>query len=268
MNASLFKAMLKVHGKNLAGYALGAVIYQWLIIWIYPSVSESSGLNEVIKSMPPSIQKAFGLESGFNNVGSFLAGEFYGLLFLLILIVFSVMTSIQLISKLVDRGSMAYLLATPVSRLKVAFTQMLLLVTGLAVICVSTTLGGLSGIELFIEDPVVDRQAFIELNTLGFLLFSVIAGYSFLISCLMNDEKKALGAAAGLTIIFFAVNMVSKLSEELSWMKNITIFSLYNPQDIMQGEVSVLPLGVSLAVGAAILFVLALFSFKNRDLPL
>ncbi|MDP4172195.1 MAG: ABC transporter permease subunit, partial [Bacillota bacterium] len=147
MSMPLFKAMFKIHGKNIFSYAFGAVMYQWLIIWIYPSIAKSSGMNDLLKSMPASIQRAFGLQSGFEKIGGFLAGEFYGLLFVLILIIFTVMISIQLISRLIDNTSMAYLLSTPVSRSKIVITQISMLLFGLFVICGFTAVGGLMGIS-------------------------------------------------------------------------------------------------------------------------
>ncbi|PLR95045.1 hypothetical protein [Bacillus sp. T33-2] len=119
-----------------------------------------------------------------------------------------------------------------------------------------------------IENPVFNQQSFTELNLIGFLLFLVIGGYSFLFSCAINDEKRALGAAAGLTVIFFGLNLVSKLSEDLSWIENITLFSLFNPQAIIRGAAALLPISTGLLMGALLLFGLSVVTFKNRDLPL
>lgn len=268
MNAALFKAMLKAHGQNLFSYAIGAMLYEWLIIWVYPSIAGSSGLNDVIKSMPESLQKAFGMQGGIQQLSDYLASEFYGLLFLLILMVYSVMTAVQLVARLVDQGSMAYLLATPVSRTKIAVTQAVTLLVGLFVITLFTTLGGLLGVHWFLDHVAFDTKLFLQINLVGFLLFAVIGGYSFFFSCTLNDEKRTLGAAATLTVAFFAFDMIAKLSDKLAWLSHITIFTAFRPQEIARGTYEVLPTALGLGVAALLLFALGIVQFRRRDLPL
>jgi ABC-2 type transport system permease protein len=267
MNMTLFKTMTKIQLRDIMSYSFGAILYQWLIIWIYPSVAKS-GINDLLKSMPESMLKAIGMGGGIQKLGDFLAGEFYGLLYLLLMIVFTLMTSIRLIAKLIDRGSMAYLLSTPVSRVKIVTTQIMVLTIGLFTISVFTTLGGITGSRLFVEHSNLDSGAFIQMNIVGFLLFLLVGGYSFVFSCLINDEKKAMGVVACITIVFYACNLVSKMSDKLDWLKYVSIFTVFNPQEIMRGNYNIIP-GVSgLAIASILLFILSIAIFKRRDLPL
>lgn len=269
MNLALFNAMLKTRGKSLFSFAIGALIYEWLIIWIWPSFKNAGNLEEVMSMFPEEVLKAFGFEKGgFDNLSSFLSTEFYGFLFVVILIIYSIMTAIHLIARFVDQGSMAYLLATPVSRAKVAVTQATFLLFGLFLICLFTTFGGWAGAQLLIDDPAFDVAPFIQINLLGFLLFSVIGGYSFLISCLFNDEKRALGAAAGLTLLFYAMDMIGKLSEDLGWVRDLSIFSLFRPTEIAMGTYDVLPTALGLGLATLVLLAAAVQIFRKRDLPL
>jgi ABC-2 type transport system permease protein len=269
MNRSLFQAMLKVNANNIMNYALGIVIYQWLVIWIFPSIAGNNSVNDMLKSMPENLLKAMGMEGGISQLNDYLANEFYGLIFVLIMMVFSVMSAVQLIARLVDRGSMAYLLATPVSRTQFAVTQAVVLVIGLVIIAAFSIGGGLLGINWFIDDPGnFDRANFIWLNVVGLALFLAVGAYSFLFSAIMDDEKKALGVAATITVLFYGMDMAAKLSDKLHWMKNITIFSLYKPAEIAKGTFDVWPATLGLTAGAIVLFGIAVAMFKKRDLPL
>jgi ABC-2 type transport system permease protein len=266
MNLPLLKTMTKLQIKDISSYALGAILYQWLIIWIYPSIA-NSGINDLLESMPESMLKAMGMDGGIKGLGDFLAGEFYGLLYLLIMMVFTLMLSIRLIAKLIDQGSMVYILSTPLSRASIVITQILVLVIGLFAISCFTTIGGITGSKLFVDSSSLDSIAFIKMNLVGFLLFLVIGSYSFIFSCLFNDEKKALGFAAGLTIVFYAVNLVSKMSTKLGWMENISVFSLFKPQEIMKGTFNILTCA-ALFAASILLFAISVLIFKKRDLPL
>ncbi|MED1203851.1 ABC transporter permease subunit [Heyndrickxia acidicola] len=269
MSSALLIAMLKTTGKNIFSYAFGAAFYVILIIWIYPSVAHSDALNQVLKQMPSNYLSAFGLQGGMaGNLSGFLAGEYYGLLFIIILMIYSVMTSSQLIARFIDRGSMAYLLSTPNSRVKVAGTQAILLVFGLLMIVLFTTIAGLAGAAWMIKGGNLSVSRFVTINLMGFLLFFVITGYSFLFSCLFNDEKRALTLSGLLTIIFFALDLAAKLSDRLSWIKSLTIFTCFHPSDIARGGVNIWPSAIGLAIAGVLLYSIALYIFKKRDLPL
>jgi ABC-2 type transport system permease protein len=267
MNLTLFATMLRMHGKKIFGISLVSFFYLWMLISVFPSFS-TEDVEMIMKKMPEEIMKAFGFEKGFTNLTEFLSGEYYGFLYLIIMMIFSVMTAIQLVARLVDRGSMAYLLTSSVSRLRVAVTQALVLLFGLFMIGLFTTLGGITGDQIILEKPELDVSRFVELNLVGFLLFSVVAGYSFLFSCLFNDDRKAMSLSGILTTAFYAMDLVGKLSDKMEWLRSLTIFSLFEPMKIVRGEVDLWANVAVLGGLTALLFACAILIFVKRDLPL
>lgn len=268
MNMSLFKANLRSQSKNFFSYALGSLLYLWILIWVFPSIVSTEGVNKLIDSMPESLLKATGLTGGIQEFNSFLAGEYYGLVFVLLLMIFSVTVSTQLVAHHVDKGSMAYLLTTPVSRTKVAFTQAITLVSGLLIIVLVTYVGGLIGVTWFLGDHEINHELFLKMNLVGGLLFLVVCSYSFFFSCIFNDEKQSLGASAGLTIFFYGIDMVGKLSEDFEWLRNFSIFNLFRPQEIVSGNYDVGIVSIVLFSVAVLIFAISITVFKKRDLPL
>ncbi|MGV3487788.1 MAG: ABC transporter permease subunit [Tuberibacillus sp.] len=195
-----------------------------------------------------------------------MSGEFYGLLFLIILSIYSIMLSTQLIARLVDRGSMAFLLSSPTSRIQIAVTQAVVIITGLLVIILITILGGFSGTAWLVDDVTLDAAHFIQLNLMGFLLFFVISGYSFLFSCLFNDEKRALSTSATITLLFYILDLVGKMSDKFDVFRHFSIFSLFNAQDIAYGTEPILYKAIGLGVAGIILFVAGVIIFRRKDL--
>ncbi|MED2647918.1 ABC transporter permease subunit, partial [Bacillus thuringiensis] len=157
MNKQLFLASLKETQKSILSYACGAALYLWLLIWIFPSMVSAKGLNELIAAMPDSVKKIVGMESPIQNVMDFLAGEYYSLLFIIILTIFCVTVATHLIARHVDKGAMAYLLATPVSRVQIAITQATVLILGLLIIVSVTYVAGLVGAEWFLQDNNLNK---------------------------------------------------------------------------------------------------------------
>lgn len=268
MNKQLFFANLKEVQKSIWSYAIGSALYLWVLIWIFPSLLSAKGLNEMMEAMPDSLKKVAGMENPIQNVNDFLAGKYYGMLFIIILTIFTVTVATHLIARHVDRGAMAYLLATPVSRVKIALTQVVVLVLGLALIVFVTYGAGILGTTLFLEGHSLNQELFFKMNLVGFLVFLVVAAYSFFFSCICNDERKALRLSASITILFYILDMVGKLSEKLEWMRNISLFTLFRPEEIVAGTYNIWPVSIGLLCGAVVIFTVAIALFKKRYLPL
>lgn len=268
MNGKLYRTMLKVYSKSITSYAIGSALYLWLIIALYPSIANAKGLQELMQSLPQGFLKAFDMEAGFQSLGDFIAGKYYGSLLVVILAIFSLITASQLIAKLVERGSMAYLLATPNSRRTISVTQALVLITGLLVIVGATTVTGLLVGIYGIEGTDFQTAGFLKVNLMVFLLFFVVSGYAFLFSCWLNDEKQALGISAVITMLFYGADFAGKLSENLEWTRNISLFSLFDPVGIANESVSIVGSSLFLAILGIILYSIGTFLFQKRDLPL
>ncbi|MCY8000620.1 ABC transporter permease subunit [Bacillus haynesii] len=270
MNLSLYKQMLRTNMKGIMSYAVGSAFYILLILGIYPSIAgNAEDIEKMIKSMPEGFLNAFGFENGLGNLEDFMSGEYYGLIFIVILSIFSVMLSTKLLAKLVDQGSMAYILSAPTTRGKVAFTQAAVLTTGLLIIMAVTTAAGLAGYHLMLDgDYDFNVSRFLVLNLLGFLLFFAVGGISFLFSAISNDEKRALGLSGGITFLFFSFDLLGKLSEKTEWLRSLSVFSLFRPGDIVNGSADIAQVSFVLAAVGFAAFALSILIFKKRDLPL
>jgi ABC-2 type transport system permease protein len=260
--------MMKVHLKGFLNYSIGSAFYIVLMFWLYPGIaSNAEALDRIVGAMPEGVGKAFGL-NGFGSAEAFISGEYYGLILLLILSIVCVQASTQLMARLVDQGSMAYLLSAPTTRRKVALAQACVLTTGLLLIMGVTTAAGFAGDAWFLGDYDFDTARFVHLNLMAFLLFFAVGGITFLVSSSSNDEKKALGLSGLIAFGFFSLDLIGKLGENVEWMRSLTLFSLYRPGDIIAGGAD---LGVTAAVLAAVglaAFGAAIVRFQRRDLPL
>lgn len=113
MNRALFVAILRINARTIAGYLISVIFYLWLLIWVYPSFAGSQSFNALLQKMPRGLMKALGYSVGTTHLGGFLAGEFYSLLYLVIMGMYAITTATKLIARPIDNGSMAYLLVTP-----------------------------------------------------------------------------------------------------------------------------------------------------------
>lgn len=269
MNGSLYLQMMKAHSKLFLSFGIASAAYVALMTSLFPMLEDNmEEIDGLIDMFPEALLRALGLES-FNSYGQFISAEYYGLFYLLILGVFSVIISIHLFARLIDRGSMAYLLSTRVSRAQIAITQVLVLISGLLIIHLLTFGSGyLAGALVIDTENAIAFSEFFKINFVGFLLFFAVGGYSLLISSLFNDEKIAFAAAGGLTFLFYGMDMVGKIVIDIDWIRNFTLFSLYEPGKIASHDTNILmPSLILLGIGL-VTCVVAVLIFRKRNLPL
>lgn len=257
MNIVLVRTMLKQQSKVLLGYMSGVFIYLFLVLMSYPLFADSQELNQALQSLPEPLLVALGLQGSMSDVNNYMAMNFYNSLYLYILMAFTVMTATGLISRHVDRGSMAYLLGTPVSRIRIAASQGVVLLIGLVLVMLAAYLAGIIGVPLFAKDASFDHLVFLQINLSAFLVFLVISAFSFLVSCLVNEEKQAMAISFGITLVLYFIDMASKMASQLEWLKYFTIFSFFKPQTLIAEGGSglwldaLILLCMSVAIGAA-----------------
>jgi ABC-2 type transport system permease protein len=268
VSAALFRTMLKTNASTILSYAIGMSAYLWLFIWVYPSLTKSTALNSLLQSLPQGMLQLLGYQAGVSQVSDFLSGEFYGLIYLIILAIYAITTATKLMARAVDNGSMAYLLSTPVSRTRVALTQAAVLVVGVAIIGGLTTVAGLLGVQWFVHKPGLNVGHFVEMNVVGILLFCLVGAYCFLFSSVSQDERSAAGISASLTMVFYALKVVGTLDSHVSWLKNLSVFTVFNPQDLVHGRSHFVSISIWLALAAVVLFSIAIAGFRRREMSL
>ncbi|CAM4288264.1 ABC transporter permease subunit [Paenibacillus tarimensis] len=260
----LFKASMKKTLKLLLGFSLVMVFYLLTTAYMY----DPSGESDPFSALPEGMREALGLLDGPQTIEGFLSTGFYGVTFLVFMAIFCLIVANQLMASLVDRGPMAYLLATPVSRGRVARTQAAVLLVSLLVIAIVLTAAGLLGIPGVTGGAAVDVSVFVQVNLIAFLMFFVVSGYAFLFSSLFNESKQALTASGGLTLFMYLCGILANSSAELNWLKNLSLFSVFQPLSIVQGETPVGLLSALLVVTGAALYAISFTAFRRRDLPL
>jgi ABC-2 type transport system permease protein len=229
-------------------------------------------------------------------------------LVVVILCIWAVGRSSGAIAGEIDRGTMELLLAQPLARFRLILAHLWVDLLTIPILCLSTWAGNWLGpwlagpievkvpdspdiplaVRLILQRPVppellaIDSWAFAPaLLSVGGLLFAV-SGYTLWVSACGRFRWRVLGVAVFVTLIQFLINLVGQMWEEaLGWLRPLTVFYYYQPQNVILGrgwsvDFSVWNHGHALVhvPGAAVLFAvglagyaLALWTFTRRDLP-
>lgn len=237
-------------------------MYSGIITGMFdPKLGES--LNLMMESMPD-LFAAFGMSDPGSTLLEFLVNYLYGFLFVVFPVVLILLTTWRVLLRYVEKGTLAYLLATPNSRRSLAVTEATTMLSMLGAMGVYLTalLYVLSEV-MFPKELAFGDLILCNLGLLGLWIF--LSGLCWLTGCVVREARAALGIGSGLCILFILIRMIADLGGDVEWMKYLTPLTLFDPLGIVEGT------GTALA-GMAALYAVGIFcylagiaAFEKRD---
>ena len=282
MNRALWKKTILESRWLLAGGSVFMFAVQWLRVWIASFFSVQS-MEGILSFMPVEVEGL--LPVGYTQMATTAGRIAIGYddpIVLLLVTVWAVARGSDTISGELNRGTMEMVLAQPVTRLGVLFSQGVWTLVGGAILCGAALLGTFVGLQTITLDQPADFRLFIPaaLNLYAITVF--LAGLSTMVSSLTNYRARTIGIVGG----FYAVSMVLKIIgraakgwEELTYA---SFFTPFEPQALVgvrgrawtfwieSGDSFALGgLGYdSILIGLGLVFyVVAAVVFCRRDLP-
>jgi ABC-2 type transport system permease protein len=262
-NLALYRREMKNIWKMLVIFAGILTLYIPMIVSMYdPDMRETL---DKLAEMMPGLMEAMGFKTGDASLIGFIISYLYGFILIVCPMVFSILCGHAVIAQHVDKGSMTSLLAAPVKRRTVAFTQMKVLASGIIAIVAYATILEIISAEITFPSSLDIRQ--LRLINAGLLcLHFFIGGICFFCSCFFSEAKYSLGFGAGIPFSMFALQMLGNVGGGANWTKYFTFFTLFNPDGIAAVEGGAI-VGVSaLFLGAMVLFAGGIAVFSNKDL--
>ncbi|CAM4367809.1 ABC transporter permease subunit [Paenibacillus typhae] len=265
MSWALFKANLRV---NRFLWLLIVAVYSFYSVVLVSMFNLDSvdELKAMLDLLPAELMNAIGMNFG-STLLTFLSGTLYSILLYLFPMILSVVINHRLIAVHVDKGSMAYLLSTSNSRIRIAMTQAVYsLISITAIFCWITVLTLIATSAMF--PGLMDTKQFILLNLYALLMYYTINGICFLASCLANEARYSIGLGAGLPIMFVLFQMLGDSGERLEWLSYFSLFTLFEPERLFAGD-SFAYIGMAVFAGlAVVLYILGILYFNKKDLPI
>lgn len=265
MSFALFKLSIKKNWLLFVIFTLVLMMYSGVMISMY-SPENVQNLMQMFELFPPEMMKAFGFASAFTDMTGYLASWLYGLLMVGFPMVYSILLANKLVAKSVDTGSIACLLSTPTSRVKIIITKAVYALLSLTVmLAILFAFNVLIGKAMFPND--LNVEAFLNLNITVLLVNLVVLSISFFFSCIFSDSKLSIGFGAGIPIAFLLLKMLGDVSDKVEILKKISIFGWYDPMSIAAGNTVWVVNGVYLII-IIILLSLSVIIFKQKRLAI
>lgn len=261
----LWKREWKANTPILILFILLLMLYCGIIIAMYDP--ESDDMLHMMAQQMPDLFAAFGMSNVSSNLLEFTTNYLYGFILIVIPFLGIVLCIHRLVVRYIDRGSMAYLLATGNSRAKIIRTQALFVIVFVIVMCVYVTCFlFLTSYLLHGELLPIATILFLNFGLCGLLL--ALSSIVFLTGVSFNESKWAIGVGSGIGIVFLLIQMLAQIGDKMSFLKYLTITSLFQSDAIIHSEGTPIFGILVLYAIAALCFVIAMQIFQKRDLPL
>lgn len=263
ISGTLFKRNIMTGFKLMIPFIAILTLYNCMIIWMYDP--ELSASLKQFQEIMPEMMAAVGMTGSTGTMIEFINTYLYGFIMMFIPVIFVIMIVNKTIMHYVDNGSVACLLATPNSRTKIIWTQLLsVMVLLFALIAIMAGIGLTCSQILF--DDALDVKKYILLNAATLLLDFGISGISVLAACVFNESKWYLMIGAGLPLLFYVIQMMANMGGKLEKLKYATLFTLMPGKKIMEGKDGVWEACLVLFLIGVILYIVGAQYFKKKDM--
>ena len=237
MKAILISTSLKERLTSVGVFNLVGLGLLWLYIGVYPSIQgQSAAYNKIIRSMSPSVLKAFGASnSSLNSLSGFLASKQFGFSWPLIIIFLAASLAVSLISGEIEQTTISQWLSAPISRISIYWSKF---IAGMFWVVVSVVISIFAIIPLAsIYNLSVNSAYVFDMAITGGLFALAILAFSMLVSSLVSKKTKAYLPIGIVLIVMFTLNVVAALNGNLDYLKYFSFFYYFNASNLLTSGV-------------------------------
>ena len=241
--------------------------------------ARAEAIESITDQIPEKVGEALSELGNMDIYGLIIGSIFYRIAGLLLPMVFVIMVANGLLAGQVDSGSMAYVLSTPTKRRTVTVTQMTYLIIALlAMYLLLTAVSVVSVWAVGGNSFAINYSEILLFNLGAFLTMFAIAGFCFMCSAIFNRTKYSMSIGGGITIFslvctilgLFGSNVVPSAMriDAMNFFNYLSVISLFDTVSILDGGLSYLwKLAILLGIGI-VTFIIGVFRFDKKDLPL
>jgi len=266
---TLFLRTLKDRWLTIAIYSVASIAFLWLYVSLFPAIRDQSAqLVELVKAYPPEFLKAFGITDitqSFSSLGNFLSTEMYSFVVPIMLAALAIGFASSAIAGEIERGTIEFLLAQPLSRTALFFGKYAAGVVAMAVFAVASTLTPIPLAAAY--HLSLSAAPFVHFAVITFLFGLAILSLAFLVSAIVSDKSKVSLSVSGIVILMYVLNVVAALKDSLDKLKYVSFFHYYSPTTVFAPGATTDWKAIGVFVGVSIVATaLGAWWFGRRDI--
>ncbi|NMO94746.1 ABC transporter permease [Paenibacillus lemnae] len=190
-------------------------------------------MESLLAGMPDGLLQTFGIAvDSFSTLEGYLASQVFPYL-IVILSSFAAAWAGGSIAKEKDRGSGEYLFSLPYSRSNIFWSKAA--AHWILMTLVFTAGSGLVLVLTFSSGQSVDTGNILTMLFAGYLLVLSFMGLGYMLTSWVSSDRTAVGAAAGMAVAAYFLNMLSGSSEWMERISYVSPYRLFDAAEIVRG---------------------------------
>lgn len=260
----LLKRTIKTRGKQWLILAGLFTLQMLLVIGIYKT---GTGAHRGLGSggISGKVAAVFGIGAEADTLTEYLCFHLYRFFVPVLSMIYACLTANQLIAQKVESKEMVYLLTASKKRRCIAGTQAYFLIMSLFLMFFYLTILGILCCA-FCFPGKLEIVSFVLLNIGAFCLLICLSGISFLVSCISDDSRTSLMIGVGICTLFLLLRMLANIGGGLEFLKFTTVFTLFDMEAILAGDLNICWQLLLLAVSGFLFYCAGIRLFEKRDL--
>ena len=229
----MIKREFKVNLKGFIIWTSILVVLFGIVFLIYPFMFSDKTLKEIdimLEMFPPELLKAFNMDlASMSSAYGWLKTE--GYMFVLLIFGFygSYLGGTILLKEENDK-TIEYLSELPIKRSQIITNK---LVVGISYITLSVLVLGLFNYVCLLLSGDLNQKEYLLLSLAPLLSAIPLFAISFFLSTFMHKTKKVVGISLGLVFIFYMLNILGELSENVEFIKYFSVYTLSDVRNII-----------------------------------
>lgn len=210
----------------LLGWGAGFVFISLYIMYFYPFVSNTTQFIDVIDALPPVVKNLIGDRMMLTTPEGFLSIQPFSMMAPLMLLVFAIQKSGDVIAGEKERNTLDLLLANPIPRYRLVMEKWGAIAVSLLILCSVFWLSMTLGSVVFNISISSTRVAEIILSAYMLGLFFVSLTLFF--TCMWPRKKPVMGIVSGFALVSYLVNAYAPMVSGLHPYRVFSPFYYYN----------------------------------------
>lgn len=263
MNILKFEFRRLLKGSIVWGIVSGLLIV--FIMSVYPSMQTSS-METVLKakmdSLPKGLMTAFGIDkmTDFTNISQYLA---YSMQYIVMASgIYALILGINALIKEESDGTIEFLYSKPVNRKEIVTQKLLanillfLIYTTIILIITTVITVIVKDSKTSINTVMIDiMKIFKGLTFVGLIFLSI----GFFLSTVLKNGRKSVTIGIGVFFISYFIGMMSKLKENLSFLKYFSPSEFGEPSMMIDKGID----NYMVLIGLGLITISILFTYRN-----
>ncbi len=246
----------------IIGWGLGLAFLGFLMMIFYPAFHQDSGIDELVKSLPPAFQGLVGDLANLKELPGYVGSQLFEVRIPIFVSILSIILAVGLTVAEEERGQLRTLLALPLSRSRVLTSKWLAIVAITFTTTCSTIVGMQIGLAVIGE--TLDPMVVIRLGAMTWLLSVSIATLVFGLGLASGKRALTMGVGVLAAVGSFILTTFAKSVDWLQPYEHASLLHYFPAATIAKTEIAMLD--VIVLGGVTIFFLLlGVIIFRRRD---